>query len=201
MKNISDFVSGVTLREREELERSLLKGETIFWATKPVARLWSVDCIPLMIFATFWLGFIAFWTFGALGMPTSLEDLSKIQPAQIPFALFSIPFWLVGIVLASSPWWRRRKLERSLYVLTNRRALIVQPGVFSWSVEVYPLEEDMLLSRTAKPNGEGDLVFAINYENRPATRSGFMSVPDVQMAEQKLNEAMEAKKAAEAPEA
>ncbi len=193
MSTISDFVSGVTLREREELERSLLRGESIFWATKPVARLWSVDCVPLMVFATFWLGFIAFWTFGALGMPTSLEDVSKIQPAQIPFALFSIPFWLVGIGLASSPWWRKRKLERSLYVLTNRRALIVQPGVFSWNVEVYPLEEDMLLSRTAKPNGEGDLVFVINYENKPATKSGFMSVPDVHLAETKLQEAIAAK--------
>ncbi len=39
-------------------------------------------------FAVFWLGFVAFWTFSALAMG-----------APIFFAMFSLPFWAVGIFL------------------------------------------------------------------------------------------------------
>ena len=39
--------------------------------------------IPQMLFTIFWLGFICFWTWGA-------------SQGSIFFALFSIPFWLVG---------------------------------------------------------------------------------------------------------
>ena len=40
-------------------------------------------------FTTFWLGFVAFWTWGA-------------SQGSIFFALFSIPFWLVGFAMAIS---------------------------------------------------------------------------------------------------
>ena len=40
----------------------------------------------LLVFATIWISFVAFWTFGA-------------AQASILFALFSIPFWVVGIFL------------------------------------------------------------------------------------------------------
>lgn len=39
-------------------------------------------------FAVFWLGFVAFWTFSAITMG-----------APIFFAMFSLPFWAVGLVL------------------------------------------------------------------------------------------------------
>jgi len=39
-------------------------------------------------FAVFWLGFVAFWTFSALAMG-----------APIFFAMFSLPFWAVGVFL------------------------------------------------------------------------------------------------------
>jgi serine/threonine protein kinase len=39
------------------------------------------------VFATFWNSFILVWTIGALSAPF---------PGNIPFALFSLPFWLVG---------------------------------------------------------------------------------------------------------
>lgn len=50
--------------------------------------------IALFLFSLFWLGFIAFWTAGALGI--------FFQPGKPPrweniiFSLFSIPFWLIG---------------------------------------------------------------------------------------------------------
>ncbi len=196
MKNICDFVSNATLREREELERALLRNEDIFWAVKPIPRCLGPDSLPLLVFAVIWLSFITFFTFAALGMPLGAEDLGKIKGDQIPMLLFTIPFWLVGLALVSSPLWRKRKLRQTLYVLTNRRALAVEPGLFSWTTRVYALEEDLIISRNVRRGGEGDLIFEINYNNNPPTKSGFMSLPDVSLAEDKVNEALAARKAA-----
>ncbi len=44
----------------------------------------SASVIPQFIFATFWLAFISFWTWGA-------------SQGSVIFAMFSLPFWLVGI--------------------------------------------------------------------------------------------------------
>ena len=42
--------------------------------------------IPQLLFIIFWLGFICFWTWGA-------------AQGSIFFALFSIPFWIVGLTM------------------------------------------------------------------------------------------------------
>lgn len=44
----------------------------------------SLSVIPQVLFSIFWLGFISFWTWGA-------------SQGSIFFAMFSIPFWFVGI--------------------------------------------------------------------------------------------------------
>ena len=44
--------------------------------------------IPQLLFTIFWLSFICFWTWGA-------------SQGSIFFALFSIPFWLVGLTMLS----------------------------------------------------------------------------------------------------
>ena len=42
--------------------------------------------IPQLLFIVFWLGFICFWTWGA-------------SQGSIFFAMFSIPFWLIGLTM------------------------------------------------------------------------------------------------------
>lgn len=42
--------------------------------------------IPQLFFCVFWLGFISFWTWGA-------------SQGSVFFAMFSIPFWLVGLAM------------------------------------------------------------------------------------------------------
>jgi eukaryotic-like serine/threonine-protein kinase len=76
-------------------------------------------------FAIFWLGFVAFWTFSALAMG-----------APIFFAMFSLPFWAVGIFLV------RVLLKPALSVvnldITNEGGLLFKetfigkPRVRSW---------------------------------------------------------------------
>jgi len=46
----------------------------------------TASSIPQLLFAIFWLSFITFWTWGA-------------SQGSVIFALFSIPFWLIGIAM------------------------------------------------------------------------------------------------------
>lgn len=82
--------------------------------------------IFVMFFATFWLGFVAIWTFfAAMG--------------AIIMALFSIPFWLVGI----SMWVGiiKRLTEKQVIEADNYSIRIVKKNLFSTSLEEIPLNE------------------------------------------------------------
>lgn len=86
----SDIV-GVRLRD-EELEpppgcRIAFESVTATEGALHVPRVGPrlADAFPVL-FATFWVGFMALWTFGA-------------SRASVFFALFSIPFWLVGLAM------------------------------------------------------------------------------------------------------
>jgi hypothetical protein len=61
-----------------------------------------VATLAMLGFATFWLGFIAFWTAGALGV---FFGGGPPQPANIGFAAFSTPFWIVGFVMLGGVAW------------------------------------------------------------------------------------------------
>jgi len=86
----SDLVETINLEEtlilpggsRIQYESSGMGSSTL---TLPRQGLDSSKGFPIG-FATFWMGFIAFWTWGAL-------------QSSLAFALFSIPFWLVGLAM------------------------------------------------------------------------------------------------------
>jgi hypothetical protein len=59
----------------------------------------------LLGFAIFWLGFIAFWTAGALGV---FFNHGRVRPQNALFAAFSTPFWLVGIGMLAGVVWSAR---------------------------------------------------------------------------------------------
>ncbi|MCR4413066.1 MAG: zinc-ribbon domain-containing protein [Thermoguttaceae bacterium] len=57
-------------------------------------------------FAVFWLGFVAFWTAGALGV--FFGHARGIRWENAIFASFSIPFWLVGFGMLGGVLWTAR---------------------------------------------------------------------------------------------
>ncbi len=172
-------------QERLMVENNLMRDEEILWVGKPVPRLFSAANLGAFIFSLPWLGFIAFWTWGAA------------QGSAI-FACFSIPFWCVGIGLFCSPWWGVRRQKRTVYLVTNRRAMELYPGIFgSFKSHVWPLEPGMVKSCTVRKDGSGDLI--MGYEERCGKHgthtvpSGFMNVPEVRRVEQFLYDLTEAK--------
>lgn len=70
----------------------------------------SVSLIPQLLFAIFWLGFISFWTWGA-------------SQGSIIFAMFSIPFWFVGISMITGIINSANEIQK---ISLDKRTLSVQ---------------------------------------------------------------------------
>lgn len=89
--------------------------------------------VGLLAFATFWLGFIAVWTAGALGF---WFQGAKPQPVNLLFAAFSIPFWMIGFAMVGGAVWMARgsrslsidavQLATELHCLGFRRTWVLE---------------------------------------------------------------------------
>ena len=81
--------------------------------------------IGLIVFAVFWNGFLVFWTWGA-------------SRASIVFALFSIPFWLVGFAMI---FWIVWELFGKVSIHINSLGIAVVKELFGFSKRtVMPLD-------------------------------------------------------------
>ncbi|MBL7851973.1 MAG: hypothetical protein JNN04_13815 [Cyclobacteriaceae bacterium] len=67
-----------------QMSKEAMDGVKLFLPSKGL----TASDIPKLVFIIFWIGFIAFWTWGA-------------SQASITFAMFSIPFWIVGITMGA----------------------------------------------------------------------------------------------------
>jgi hypothetical protein len=104
-----------------------------------------------------------------------------------------LPFLAVGIGLIASPIWLRSMARRTLYALTDRRALIWQPGWFgSATVRSYTAAGLGHISRRERRDGSGDLVFeefttyshGSNGPSSHTTRRGFLAINNVREVEE-----------------
>ncbi|WP_375506285.1 serine/threonine protein kinase [uncultured Nostoc sp.] len=75
------------------------------------------------LFAIFWNSFILFWTIGALSAPF---------PANIPFALFSLPFWGAGFLMVYKFIFN---LFGRICLRLNAEQIALSWEVFSWKFE------------------------------------------------------------------
>ena len=82
---------------------------------------------PLAGFSTFWIAFVAFWTFMAVRME-----------APFVFTLFSIPFWGVGLFLAKNalgPALSSRELVLTRDKLSLRSSMFGVEKLSSWPID------------------------------------------------------------------
>src|SRR5262249_47548939 len=103
------------------VDAELDKGEQIAWIGRPIAWRYALPYvavllvgIPFTVFALFWMGAVR--GFPSAGVPV--------------FALFGIPFVVVGLGMLLSPFWMLYRAGRTAYAITDRRALIVEHGLF-----------------------------------------------------------------------
>ncbi len=201
MPHVSDFVNDLSHREREELDKTLLHGEQVRWATRPQPQLWCFESLLMFVSSIPGLIFLGIWTHGALGFPDTLEEVTLSNSMTLPALLISIPLWATILYFITFPWRRQSKLAHSLYLLTNRRALVLEPALFSRTkTHPYQLTDNMVLERHAHSGGRGDLIFAIerHRSSKGGTRTyryGFKDLPNLERAEHELTSALAARHA------
>lgn len=108
-------------------------------------------------FATFWLGFVAFWTCGALGL---LFGNQPIGAFNWGFAAFSIPFWLVGFGMLGTVIWKARGTKT---VRIDSVEMVTQARCLGWKRTRRIAAEDIQSARIHVPSvkSEQTTTFAV----------------------------------------
>ena len=120
-----------------------------------------------------------------------MPEFSNVGDVFIP--LFIIPFLLVGLAMLSAPLWTYRSTRKTVYAITNRRALSIESGLRSTTIRSWPPEKLQDVFRTERQDGRGDVVIsARNWEasegSRQTEKLGFMNVRDAKTVETMLRE-------------
>jgi hypothetical protein len=166
------------------VDAELAKGERIVWIGRPIAWRFALPSVPILLFGIPFTAFALFWIGAARGFPG----------AGVPvFALFGIPFVVVGLCMLLSPFWMLYRAGRTAYVVTDRRALVIEHGPFGRvMVRSFEPENLAVLSRTQHADGSGNLIFRREFrlEGRRGRFAdiGFLAVPDVREVEERIRE-------------
>ncbi len=179
-----DFPPELDARVRSELQRD----ERLLWVGQPLPGRFARGGCILALFGLPFTAFALFWTAGAAFAAGSISGLFSC------FALFGVPFLVVGFGMLSSPYWLRQKAKRTCYALTDRRAIVWNAGWFG-SVEIRGYGPGQLtrIRRVEYPDGCGDLVFeefttlGTDSDGHPTSstrRYGFMAIQRVHEVEE-----------------
>jgi hypothetical protein len=171
------------------VDAELAKGEKVAWIGRPIPWLRARSSLPMALVGIPFTAFALFWIAAAGGFV--FHHGGPGPPGFFP--LFGIPLVLVGLGLLLSPLWAYRKAMRTVYAITDQRALTIEPGLWG-HVVVQSFEPQQLahLERHQRGDGSGDLVF--RREHRGSGRGhymvaiGFLAVADVREAEDRIRQ-------------
>ena len=176
-----------------ELDRELAPGERVLWAGQPSPKRYTRGSWGLVLFGIPWTAFAVFWTTMAFVGTRAIPGNNPMATGfRWFFPLFGIPFILIGLGMLSAPWWGRRKAAGVFYAITDRRALISEPG---WrgarTVKSFAPGELQTIERTEHADGSGDLIFSRRSwrdsdGDRRSSAVGFTGVPRVREVEAQL---------------
>jgi hypothetical protein len=169
---------------QQQVASELRADEKLIWADQPLPRLYQWQAIGAVLFGIPWTAFAVFW----VAMTARATSHAKGLGPLFLFPLFGIPFILIGLGMLTSPFWLRRKAYRSIYVITSKRAVVMEGRIFG-GVKVQSFMPDRLPSMTRKEraDGTGDLIFE-QFQQRAGSgsttvRRGFMGVRNVRAVE------------------
>ena len=151
------------IRERELLQNTLLKGERILWLGRPnVASHKNITGRLVVGPALFFLVFFGWFSFG------------MFESGRFVAAIVFVCLASGSLVIAVTSPWMYRILPYDLYVLTDRRAIVMK-GRKSY---LFPRSADMLYNLTRHKNGTVSLELGINPddvgESKTARPIGFL---------------------------
>jgi hypothetical protein len=182
--NDSDLNISPELADRVAGELS--PDEKLIWIGQPRSDLAVRPAYFLVPFGVVFVAFSLFW---------------MVMAVVITFGLMApcgIPFLAIGVALIVSPVWLRAWARKTVYAVSNRRAIIWQPGWFGYiTVQSFTPSGLGQMSRTERPDGSGDLVFqvytsGIGEDSRTITK-GFMGIDRVREVEELVRRTLQGK--------
>ena len=188
---------GVPGKMRQQVRNELTKGEKIIWLGRSSVR---------MALAQAWIGVAVGAVFLLAGVGLMLGGLYMLLNKElIPFlamGFFGFVFAAVGGLACCSRYLVRRfQAHRAVYVLTNRRALVVgQGGRDVRSYNTFQLAQ-MDRKDSAMFEGAGDLIFETEYQTQFRGGSGggtstvkiphgFLMIENVRQVERLIRETL-----------
>lgn len=146
-----------------ELTPILLPGEEILWADRPKKGVLFRPSDTIMIpFSIVWCGFSVFWLTMALSMG-----------APLFFALFGVPFVLIGIYLVIGRFFAdAKKRANTIYALTPDR-VIIRSGLWNTTVNSIQIKSLADITLQQRPDGSGTVILRddVSYTTYDAYRS------------------------------
>ncbi|MBK9119333.1 MAG: hypothetical protein IPM18_06970 [Phycisphaerales bacterium] len=170
------------------VERELEAGERLIWAHRPLVRVLSLSMVlpPLLALPWVALGVGGLWFSMRVGSGTSGGFAATLA------VVCSLPALLIGGPLLAAPLWAVRRDRRTLYAITDRRAIVL---VAAWRLVVrsYYSEHLRNLKRMERRDGSGDIVFerfttTDSTDSAHPERRGFLSIRNVRQVEELLRD-------------
>ena len=167
------------------VERELRSGESVSFMETPQPRFFTTASTGAFVFAIPWTLFALFWMGGAAGF-----KIPDFKNGFDLFPLFGIPFVLIGFAMLSSPFWAYRNAFKSVYVITDQRAITFVGGFRTTIRSFYP--DDLRdVYRTERPDGSGDVIIGSSVRrdsdgDSHTTHFGFLGVSDAKATEDRL---------------
>ena len=152
-----DQRESLTQRERNIIDRTLGINEQLLLVTRPDSSILKVElCIHF-------------------GIAALILMTSEAEPFLLPFIL----------LLCFLPWFRKCYKRRTLYLVTDRRCIILTPRLLlGMKCKSYPLEPTRIKEYEVFSGGIGNIVFDYNNGVRGATShdddripEGFLDLP------------------------
>ena len=170
----------------EQVESELLAGEELLWIGQP-NRLRMLVKNPLQAGAGLITGLVLAAFFAGVFVFVSETGGND---SSLPWILAAV--LLMSLVsLLSSPVRNYLKAGRTIYAITDRRALIIS-GILSQSVQSYGKNDIQFIERKKHGGNTGDIIFDREHHTRermyggPSSYSvpvGFLSIPNVREVE------------------
>ncbi len=140
---------------QEKVDRELESGERIEWIDMPLPRFFTPASTGTFLFAIPWTAFSIFWICGASGF-----EIPDFKEGFDLFPIFGVPFLLIGLAMLSSPLWVYWKAGKSVYLITDRRAITFEGGT-STTIRSYSPEKLQDVFRKEKKDGSGDVMISV----------------------------------------
>lgn len=137
--------------------------ETLEWVGQPAVKIFTRENVAIFLLGLQWLMMTGIWIFATWNYNRQVEFFAGLNLENI-LRLLPYPFFLLGLSLIVTPmlyWWRRL---RTVYVLTDRHAIVFLPGWTSVAARSFRLEQiDDLYRAAINRDGSGSIFFAVEH--------------------------------------